>query len=220
MKTLLRTFIAAALVFSAAPAFAQTAAPRVLLDIGAAMVGGGKAGSVDAVYTSPTGNTVPLFSTSQSWGPGAGAIVHLQIRLKSRLALELSGDFTRPEARASITGDFEAADNVTAIQRVSQFRTNAGLVLSFQQRGKWTPFVRGTIGWLRHLSNDQTLYQDGVTADLGGGVLYTWRQKSGHFKPYGIRADVFVNARNGGLELGPKSRIIAPGGALSFIFKF
>lgn len=206
------------------PASAQTprsqpSQPRVLIDVGGAVLGGGDLGSVDATYTTPAGGPFTLFSTAQSWSAGAGIIGHLQVRVTPRLAIELSGDFTRPEARSKITGDFESAADTTATQTVSQFRTNLGAVWSFPTRGRWTPFARGTIGWLRHLSNDNTLYSDGVTTDLGGGVRYAWREKPGHIKPYGVRADVFLNIRSGGLDLAQKSRIVAPGFSVSFILK-
>ena len=72
---------------------------------------------------------------------------------------------------------------------------------------------------MRHLSNDQTLYQDGIAADLGGGVKYAWKEKRGHVKPYGLRADVWMNLRAGGIKLAQKSRVIAPGFSASLIFK-
>lgn len=205
----------------AAPALAQTTPvqPRVLLDLGGAWIGGGSLGSTDATYTTPSGQSFTLFSTSQSWSGGAGVIAHVQVRLTPRIALEAAESWTRPEIRASISGDFEGAANTTATSTVSQFITSGGIVISMKPRGKWTPFLRGTVGWLRHLSNDETFYQDGVSYDIGAGVKYAWRQKSGHVKPYGLRADVWLNVRSGGLELAQKSKVMAPGFSAAFIFK-
>jgi len=204
-----------------APASAQSVPlpPRVLFDVGGTLIGGGALGTTDATYLTPTGQSLTLFSTSQSWSAGAGITGHLQVRLKPRVALELSGTWTRPEIRSKITGDFEGAADTTALQPVSQFLTNGGVVVSFARHGAWTPFARGAVGWLRHLSSDQTLYQDGLSVELGGGVTYVWRPTPGHLRPYGLRADVWANLRRGGLELAQASRIIAPGFSAEFIFK-
>ncbi len=208
-------------VWCAAPVSAQVAPlpPRVLLDVGGTVLGGGALGSTDATYVTATGAPFTLFSTSQSWSTGVGATAHLQVRLKPRVAVELSGSWTRPDIRSKITGDFEGAADTTATSAVSQFLTSGGLVVSFRPRGKWTPFARGAVSWLRHLSNDETLYQDGLSADLGGGLRYAWREKRGHVRPYGVRADVWINVRSGGLELAHQSRVIAPGFSAAFIFK-
>lgn len=221
MTAAVRVLAAAACVWLAAPAAAQTrpVPPRILIDVGGTMLGGGALGSTDATYLTPTGESFTLFSTSQSWSAGAGIIGHLQVRVAPRVALELSGSWTRPEIRSKITGDFEGAADTTATAAVSQFLTNGGLVVSFKTRGKWTPFARGAVSWLRHLSDDETLYQDGISAELGGGIRYAWKEKRGHVKPYGLRADVWISARSGGLELAQKSWVIAPGFSAAFIFK-
>ena len=98
---------------------------------------------------------------------------------------------------------------------------SVGVAISLSSRtpGGQPPFARGAVSWLRHLSHDQTLYQDGIALDLGGGVDYVWRTKGGHVKPYGLRADVFMNMRSGGIDAAAKSRVIAPAIGLSLIFR-
>lgn len=217
-----RTGFAAAIIISvsvlARPASAQTA-PRVLIDAGAAAVGGGSLGSTDASYITPAGTPFTLFSSSQSWSMGAGVIGHLLVRVAPRVQVEVAGSWTAPQLRSKITSDFENIPETTASQTLSQFLTTGGVVVSIRPRGPWTPFVRGAAGWMRHLSRDQTLYQDGVTVDLGGGVRYAWREKRGHVKPYGVRADVWLNVRRGGIEAAPRSRLITPALSVAFIFK-
>jgi len=72
---------------------------------------------------------------------------------------------------------------------------------------------------MRQLAGDQSHYEDGVSVDLGGGVAYAWREKRGHFTPYGLRADAWLGLRTGGLELDRRSRVIAPGFSAALIFK-
>lgn len=203
----------------ASTASAQTPVPRVLVDIGATVVGGGALGSTDAVYMTPSGAAYTLFSTSQSWSSGAGFVGHVQIRLSPRVQLEIGESWTRPTMESSITNDVEGAASTVATQTVHQFLTSAGVTVSMPQRGRFRPFGRATLSWLRQLSDDQTLFRSGLAGEFGGGGVYLLADVPGHFKAYGLRADVFVNVRSGGLELAQKSRVIAPGISASFIFK-
>lgn len=206
-----------------APVSAQTmtqpASPRVTIDVGAAFIGGGTLGSSDATYASATGTPVTLFSTSQSVKGGAGLIGRLEIRLAGTVALELGGSWTRPKLQSKISSDFEGAENTTATQTISQFLAGGGLVKSFASHGRVTPFVRGTASWMRQLAGDQSLYKDGVSVDLGGGVRYARQSPNGHFKPYGLRADVWMSLRTGGIEIDTKHRLFSPGVSASLIFK-
>ena len=205
---------------AATPVAAQVAPPpRVLIDIGGSWAGGGSLGSTDATYITPSGATMTLFSTSQSVSGGAGLGGHLRVRLTPRVAVEASASWSRPELRSRITGDFESAEETTATQTFSEFLAGGGLVMSFKRESRWRPFARGAVSWMRQLSGDQSHYHDGVRADLGGGMEYVWREKRGHIKPYGLRADVWIGVKRGGLELDQKSRIISPGFSASLIFK-
>lgn len=193
--------------------------PRATLDIGAIYVGGGSLGTSDATYLSSTGTPVTLFSTAQSIKGGPGVVGHLNISIAQGVALELSGSWSRPVLQSKITGDTEGAESTTATQTISQFLAGGGLVKSFAAHGRVTPFVRAAASWMRQLSGDQSFYKDGVSVDLGAGVRYSRAQVKGHFKPYGLRADVWMNLRSGGIELDTKPRILSPGVSASLIFK-
>lgn len=221
MMALRRVLLMSCVAISvAAPLYAQVAPPpRLLLDVGGTWTGGGSLGTTDANYITPTGTTMTLFSTTQSVSGGAGLGGHLRVRLTPRVAFEASGSWSRPQLRSRITGDFEGADAVTATQTYSEFLAGGGLVLSFHQQGRWRPFARGAVSWMRQLSGDQSHYHDGYRADLGGGMQFVWREKRGHIKPYGLRADVWIGVKHGGLELDQKSRIVSPGFSASLIFK-
>ena len=82
------------------------------------------------------------------------------------------------------------------------------------------PFARVAVSWLRHLSDDQTLYMDGVAGDLGGGVQYVWRPTPGHLKVYGLRLDAWVSVRDGGLVLARRQRLATPAAAMTLMVKF
>lgn len=211
------------LVTGVTPAFAQsTTAPtppaRWLLDVGARVVGRSAAGSLTETYTAPDGSAVPIFSVDRTEGSALGVNGHLQFKVTTRVALEATAAWTRPQLRTRVTGDSEA-DSVTATQSIHRVVVGGGVVGDAKTFGKWHTFVRGNVGWLRELSDDQSLYQDGWVAELGGGARYQWKEKQGHFRPYGIRADVWLEVRHGGLPFSEKARLWAPAFSAAMIFK-
>ncbi|TAK17201.1 MAG: hypothetical protein EPO35_03625 [Acidobacteria bacterium] len=212
----LLVFIAA--LPAATPAFAQSP-PRLLLDVGAVVVGAAGAGSATANYTAPDGSPVPLFSLSKSVAPAIGVNTHLQIRLTPRVALEVTGEWTRPNLRTKLSGDADGADNVTATQPVHRFVLGGGAVVRLKPFGKWHTFTRASVGWLRELSDDLTLYQDGWVVQAGGGANYQWQEKRGHLRPYAIRTDLWLDIRQGGLKFSTKPRLFAPAFSAALILK-
>lgn len=204
---------------AAAPASAQTTPPRILFDVGAVFLGTAGAGKTTETYTAPDGSSVPQFTLDKSVGPAVGVNGNVSIRISSRLALEATARWARPQFRTKLAGDTDGADNTTATQSVDQFVVGAGAKVSLEQFGHWHTFARGTFGWLRELSDDLSLYQDGWTAELGGGATFQWNEKKGHFRPYGIRTDVWLDLRHGGLSFAEKSRLMAPAFAAAMIFK-
>jgi hypothetical protein len=207
-----------AIVGAAAPCYAQSPA-RMLFDVGAVFVGGASAGTSTATYTAPDGSLVPQFSLDKSIGPAIGVNSHLSIRVSSRAALEINALWARPELRTRLAGDTDGADNATATQSVDRFVVGGGASIRLKEFGRWRTFARASVGWLRELSSDQSLYQDGWNAQAGGGANFVWKEKRGHFRPYGIRTEVWVDIRHGGLTFAEKSRIIAPACSAAMIFK-
>ena len=211
----LLTLIAALL--SATPAFAQSP-PRLLVDVGAVVVGAAGAGNTTANYTAPDGSQVPLFSLAKSVGPAIGVNSHLQIRLTPRVAFEVTGEWTRPNLRTKLSGDAEA-DDVTARQPIHRFVLGGGAVVRLKPFGNWHTFARGSVGWLRELSDDLTLWQDGWVVQAGGGANYQWKEQRGHFRPYAIRTDFWLDIRHGGLKFSSKPRLFAPAFSAALILK-
>jgi len=162
---------------------------------------------------------VPQFTIDKSIGPGIGVNSHLSIHLSSRVALEATALWARPEFRSRLAGDSDGATNETATQRVDHFVIGGGASVGLKQFGRGQTFARGSVGWLRELSDDQSLYQDGWNAQLGGGANFVWKEKRGHIRPYGIRTEVWLDIRHGGLPFAEKSRLIAPAFSAAMIFK-
>lgn len=198
----------------ARPAFAQTA-----FDIGAVFLGASGAGSSALNYTAPDGSQMPQFSIDKSIGPAIGVTSHLAIHISSRVSLEASASWMRPQLRTKLAGDSDGADNATATTSVDRFVVGGGASVALKQFGRWHSFARGSVGWLRELSSDQSLYQDGWNAQLGGGAIFQWTEKRGRFRPYGIRTDVWLDIRHGGLSFSDKPRTFSPAFSAAVIFK-
>jgi hypothetical protein len=200
-------------------AAARPASAQIRFDVGAVVIGGTNAGVSSANYTAPDGTLVPQFSIDKSIGAAIGVNSHLSIRIAPRVALEVNALWARPELRSKLSGDTDGADNETATQSVDRFVVGGGASVALKQIGRWHTFARGSIGWLRELSDDQSLYQDGWNAQLGGGANFQWTEKRGHFRPYGIRTDIWLDIRHGGLSFSEKPRAMAPAFSAAVIFK-
>jgi hypothetical protein len=194
-------------------------APRIVFDVGAVLVGPAGAGKTSALYTAPDGSSVPQFTIDKSIGPAVGVRGNVSIRISSRVSLEATARWARPQFRTKLAGDTDGADDTTATQSVDQFVVGGGAKLALKSFGRWHTFARGTFGWLRELSDDLSLYQDGWAAEVGGGATFQWTEKKGRFRPYGIRTDIWLDLRHGGLSFAEKSRVMAPALAAAMIFK-
>ncbi len=200
-------------------AFASAAPAQVLFDVGAVVMGGANAGTSTATYIAPDGSLVPQFTLDKSIGAAAGVNGHLSFRFTSRAALELSARWARAEFRTKLGGDTDSAESTTATQSVDRFVVGGGALVDLKQFGRWHTFARASVGWLRELSDDRSLYEDGWVAEIGGGANFRWKEKRGHFRPYGIRTDVWLETRQGGLSFTGKSRLWSPALAVAMIFK-
>ena len=200
-------------------ALARPASAQVLFDLGAVLIGGTSAGTSSVAYVAPDGSSVPQFSFDKSIGTAVGVNGHLSIRITPRVALEVNARWVRPELRTRLSGDTDGAVNTTATQSIDRFVLGGGAAVSLKQFGRWHTFARASVGWLRELSDDQSLYQDGWVGEVGGGANFQWKEKRGHFRPYGIRTDVWLDIRHGGLSFSEKSRLMSPAFAAAMIFK-
>lgn len=200
-------------------AFARPASAQVSFDVGAVLLGGASAGSSAVNYTAPDGSQVPLFSFDKSIGPAIGVTSHLSLHISSRVALEATAQWARPELRTTLSGDSDGADNATATQSIDRFVLGGGASVALKPFGRWHPFARGSFAWLRELSDDRSLYQDGWNAQAGGGANFEWTEKRGRFRPYGIRTDVWLDIRHGGISFSDKTRTFSPAFSAAMIFK-
>ena len=208
----------------AAVASAQTARRderKAEVDVGLVWTGGGSFGSRAASLTAPDGSPYVLFSTTNEISAGVGPEAHLTFRVTRHLRAEATGSWTRPELRSRISSDVEGVGAITSTLGVSAFTAEGSAVWCFQRRGKLEPFLRGGAGWLRELTRDKLLSANAVIASGGGGVKYWWRERDrGLLKRLGLRLDLRLVTRSGGLSLGTGRRLISPAATMGAIVGF
>jgi hypothetical protein len=222
---------------AAAPALAQTpaaagagaSAPLTRhwsFDLGVVWLGPAGAGTFDATYTTPTGNPATQFSLDKSIGQGLGGSARLARQLSPRVSAEVTGSWLRPEFRTRLSDDVDDAADATARQRVDRFTVVGGATIAITRGARWQTFARGGAGWLRELSDDQTLYADGLVLQAGGGAMLAFgRARAGQATaatrrgPAGLRFDVWLDVRRGGLEFAERRYVLAPAASVAFVLK-
>lgn len=201
---------ACAVVFVfASAASAQT--PRVEVTLGGVVAGPASTGDVNATLIDSGGNALTLFKSSNRVTTGMGAEAQVAVRIRQRLFVELSGTWVPTHMETRVTSDLEGAAPIAARLGVHQFTVEGSLQYVFARRGRWDPFVRGGAGWLRELTTDRAVVENGFGANLGGGIKYWVREsRPGLFGRLALRAEVRLVARRGGLAFGDAGTRLAP----------
>ena len=216
--------MAACVAMTGLAASAQTRAPRPpRMEFSAAVLWTGSVsyGSRSANETRPDGSLLPLFSTTSKLSAGTGLEGRLAARLGGHVQAELTGTWSLADLQTTATGDFENAASTTSTLGVSVFTVEGAALWLFPRVGKLQPFVRGGGGWLRELTSDRALTGDGTVANAGAGVKYFWYERSrGFVKRFGLRSDLRLVWRSGGLSLGTKANLLAPAVTAGVIIGF
>jgi hypothetical protein len=188
-------------------------AHRVLLEGGVVWSGGYAVGDVNAhLRSNATGSTPPpftLFSAASDVSSAASAIVRVGFTLSPRLAIEGGGSFGTPRLGTDITADTEVAPQRIEGGQVRQYLFDAAVVwhLPLGLGPRVRPFVIGGGGYLRQLHEERTMVETGQIYYGGAGVRYWIRGGAGTARSLGLRADLRVNARSGGIDFENEVRV-------------
>lgn len=199
------------LVLLLAPGTASAQPPRVEVAIGGVVEGGATAGTTRAELLDSSGRPVTLFEARHrtTTAPGLGAQV--AVRVRARWAVAVAAAWSRPDLSTRITGDFEATPDTEAALGMHRLTVELGVERRFSRRGRVEPYARLSAGWLRELTTDRTLVDDGVAAHVGGGLKYWMRDgRPGWLGRLALRAEVLLAMRRGGLTLGETGTRVAP----------
>jgi hypothetical protein len=202
-----RLFASLVLVASigVSPAGAQVRSPQVRprpweLSGGLIWARGFSLNAISGDEMQPNGSPFPLFTAQTRVDSAAGLAATLSRQLSGSIAVEADGSWRKPTYRTTVTADAEHATLVEAPNGATEFAIAGAVVLTLAPKSRLHPFVRVGGGWRRELSEDQTLSADGRLVMIGGGVKY-WMGGRGFSGHLGVRADVGVLGRSGGLGL-------------------
>jgi len=195
---------------------------RVELGIGWMWIGRETVGRGDATETTSSGGALSLFSTSTERVAGSGVEGHVGIKVTHAFELEASGTYAVPQLRTQISGDYENAVPVTAIETVQQFTVGGGLLWYVRhhqaQPASVAPFLMAGGGYLRELHEGSVLVETGRFYEAGGGVkfLFRWRERT-FLKGVGLRIDARALTRTGGIAFDSRSHVAPELGAALYL---
>jgi hypothetical protein len=169
--------------------------------------------------TEASGAQLPLFTAQSRLDPSVGLEASLTRHLAGVFSAEVDGALTHSTYRTTVLSDFENATLTDATTRATDYSVSGALVLTFARHSPLQYFVRLGGGWRRELSEDQTLSEDGRLVLAGGGVKYWWGSHRKTPSHLGIRVDVGVIGRSGGVGL-PTTIRFAPAASAGVSLRF
>ena len=221
------------LVMTAAPTLAQDAAPalrphRVVLSGGIGWLGGYGIGRNTATLRrnqpgTTTPGPVPVFIADGAIGRAASAEIRVGFTFTRDISLELGGSFSRPSVVIDISADTEAGEALQlADQRESQYIVEVSGVwhlpgLQLGRRAR--PYLLAGGGYLRQLDIDRVKAETGNLLHAGGGIRYWIRGGDAQARAAGIRGEVRMQFRSGGLDFEGKMRA-APAAMVLLFYAF
>jgi hypothetical protein len=172
--------------------------------------------------TRPSGSTLNLFEVDARLGWAVPVSTRLAFRLNGSIQFEATGTVTPNTVTVGLADDAEAVTDLVLTEPARQLLVESGLVLHLKPRGKWArtvPFFTTGMGvfWDVH---DEAAAQLGQQFFAGGGVKYSLRTRPrGRVKVLGLRSDLRVTLRSGGMALDDDLHVL-PGFGASLFARF
>jgi len=213
-------------IVTASPAIAQTSqqphAPHKSweLAVGGLAILPTSLGAMDANLLDPTGAPFRLFRTSTDTSLGLGLEVNVGTAVSRRLDVEFSGAWTRFDVRTKISDDVEDVPGLTATETLTRFSAGGAVLWRFAQGARAAGFLRGGVGWMRELSSDAALAEDGLLLDAGVGVKYWLSTNAAGDGRFGLRAEFRVLNRRQGIDIDDGSTRLWPVVVGTAVLKF
>jgi hypothetical protein len=180
--------------------------------------------SRDAEETRNTGTgTTPfvLFATTSRVTSAIGGQGRVAVYLSHAIAVEAGVQYLRPSLETRVTDDVEEASDVIASETITRYVADGSLVvhltpLSFAD-GRGVAFLLAGGGYIREVHDRNELIETGSEYHGGGGVKLWFG--SGAARRFGIRAEVGVSSRKGGVDFATGRRTVRTAGAsLMYVF--
>jgi hypothetical protein len=203
---------------------AQSRAPlptgEVTVSVGVAVAGGYAIGDRIAELRRSSGtDTLPLFRAESSINPAPGLDLRVGYALAPWLAVEASGSISHRRVTVSVSGDVEAQAPVEITERISEYLVGGRGVVFWPggSGGRWRPYVVGGLEYLRQLHEDRLLVETGQVAFAGGGVRYWLRGTAGRRRTLGLRGELGLAVRRGGIDFEERRRRFARASLLGVV---
>jgi hypothetical protein len=182
---------------------------------GASWLGGYPIGANSATLRrNEPGTTAPspftLFNADLSIERAWGADARLAYAVTEAFELELGGAYSRPAVAISIAQDPESTAVVLSGEKLYQFVVDGSVVWHLSRlalAGRTRPYLTAGAGRLWQLDGDRVQVETGTVAHVGGGVRYWLRGGDGIRRALGVRGEVRLQMRSGGVEIESKTRL-------------
>jgi hypothetical protein len=192
----------------------------VQLSLGGLVFGETSFGDIDAEYIASNGSRVVVFQTENALRPGFGLEVHLGLALSPAFEVEATGSWARADLRSRVLNDVEGVETTVVKEPLNRFGVEGAALWLFSRRGKVAWFARGSAGWMRDLTGNDSLVEDGFAGSAGGGMKYLWNQAGDGFRVAGFRVEGRVLVHKGGVSIGENRVRWTPAAAGSLIMGF
>jgi hypothetical protein len=224
-STVMAAALAAMVLWAPALADAQVflrgSRPRagsVEMSGGGLWTGGQSLSSSAAVLTGNPGSgnaSIDLFETDPSLAAAIGAQGTVAVYVTRALAIEGGVQFSRPQLKIRVTGDFEDAPDVTATTTLSSYVFTGSLVYHFGNSPRRVPFIAGGAGHIRDVHSGNEVVDTGTEYHGKAGIKLWF----GSRRTAGLRLEGGLSVRDGGFSYDDERRV-APVAAASFLYLF
>jgi len=216
------TRAAAALAIVVLGPAAAAAQARVEITLGASWIGGASMGSLSATETQSDSTARTVFGASRDLGSSPAVDARIGVRVTRRLYVEATGSYARPQLRIATSNDVEGAASVTASERLQEFSLGGAATWMLVRRAsssmRLLPFVTGGVAFARQLHQLNTLAEDGVAVEGGGGVERRFAaRRRGVLKDIGLRAEARARVWPRAFALDGRAHLVPVLGAAIYL---
>ena len=157
-----------------------------------------------------------LFSAEASLRPALGLRARVGYYLSRTFSIEGGVQVSRPSLEVRLSGDSESAPDEVAKETINSYLFTGSALFHFRPGKKLKPFVMAGAGHVRDLHAGNELVETGLEYHGGGGVK-SW--VGNRRRKLGMRADIVVSIRDGGVGTEGERRIVPTAGfSLAYLF--
>ena len=170
--------------------------------------------------TQADGTPRTVLTIARQWTSTVGVDARIGVRIASRLDVEATGSYARPQLQLTTANDVESAAPVTASDQLQEYSAGAAGVWFLTPRtadARTLPFLTAGVAYARQLHEPGTLAQTGTMVDVGGGVKRVLATRSGMLKQVGLRVDVRARTRSKALALDDRAHVSPMIGVALFV---